>query len=129
MFRVLIDTHVLLWTLTDDNRANGRIRSILDDPEHQIYVSAVSIWEVAIKHIKHPMLMPMEPEVAMQGALDSGFLLLDMSAMHAAESAQIPALHGDPFDRILIAQARTEPMHFLTCDAALKVYSHLVSLL
>jgi len=129
MFRILIDTHIMLWALSGDSRVNGRISGILEDPAHQIYVSAVSIWEIAIKHKKHPTRMLLQPDRAMQGALESGFLLLDMSAIHAAKSAQIPALHGDPFDRLLIAQARTEPMHFLTCDAALKVYGHLVSLL
>lgn len=129
MFRILIDTHILLWALSGDNRVNGKIRGILEDPAHQIFVSAVSIWEITIKHKKHPTRIGLQPDRALQAALDTGFLLLDMSARHAAESAQIPALHGDPFDRLLIAQARTEPMHFLTCDAALKVYGYLVSLL
>jgi PIN domain nuclease of toxin-antitoxin system len=128
MRRLLLDTHIALWAITADSRLGAKTRARLVDPDNQIYVSAASIWEIAIKHQKNPTAMPIGPDIAMQAMSDSGFIWLDISARHAAASAQLPMLHADPFDRMLIAQARTEPLALLTRDAQLAAYSELVIL-
>lgn len=126
--RILLDTHIALWAITGDKRLAASVRTRLRDPANQIYVSAASLWEIAIKHRKNPTVMPIGPDVAVQACGDSGFAWLDISPHHAAASARLPALHADPFDRLLLAQAQQEPMALLTRDAQLATYSELVIL-
>jgi PIN domain nuclease of toxin-antitoxin system len=121
--RVLLDTQLLLWSLADANRLPTRARQIIDAAE--VYVSAVSIWEIAIKaslgKLKadpHQVLSALEP---------TGFLPLPISGEHCACVVDLPPLHRDPFDRLLIAQARTEPMRFLTADTSLRGYGDIVA--
>jgi PIN domain nuclease of toxin-antitoxin system len=126
--RILLDTHVLLWAVTGDPMLGEPTARLLLDPQNQIHVSAASIWEVAIKHRKSPSLMPLSPEVLIDACEESGLQWLDVSAYHARATAQLPPLHGDPFDRMLIAQAIQEPMRLLTRDRQLAAYSELVQL-
>ena len=126
--RILLDTHILLWALTADAALGDQARKMLLDVENQIYVSAASIWEVAIKHRKNPQLMPLGPEILIDACLQSGFQWLDVSAYHARATAALPLLHSDPFDRILVAQAIQEPMRLLTRDHQIAAYSELVQL-
>ena len=126
--RVLIDTHILLWAITDPKRLSKHAESILLDTKNQIYVSAASIWEIAIKHQKSPLLMPIGPDEVIVASIESNFLMLDITAQHAAAVGKLPLHHADPFDRLLIAQAQCEPLTLLTNDAALAQYSELVIL-
>jgi PIN domain nuclease of toxin-antitoxin system len=121
--RVLLDTQLLLWSLADATRLPTKARQIIDAAE--VYVSAVSIWEIAIKvslgKLKadpHQVLSALEP---------TGFLSLPISGEHCACVMDLPPLHRDPFDRLLIAQATTEPMRFVTADASLGAYGDLVT--
>lgn len=127
--RILLDTHILLWAVTEDAVLGAPASQMLLDPNHQIYVSAASIWEVAIKHRKSPKIMPIAPNVLIDACVESGFRWLDVSVYHARASAELPLLHSDPFDRLLIAQAMQEPMRLLTRDQQLAAYSELVQLI
>lgn len=126
--RILLDTHLALWAVTADPQLGAMAQSMLLDTNSQVFVSAATIWEVAIKHRKHPLVMPMAPQVLIDACIESGFQLLAISAQHAHATALLPLLHTDPFDRLLIAQALHEPLVLLTRDAQVARYSPLIKL-
>lgn len=124
--RLLLDTHIFLWCIKDDRQLSRIVKSkILQATD--VYVSSASIWEAAIK-IK---LKKLDADLnhLIEEITGSGFLELPITARHAAAVAQLPDIHRDPFDRILVAQAICEPLTFLTADAILKDYSELVELI
>ena len=126
--KVLPDTHILIWTLLDDARLSRKARDIMLAGESEVCFSTVSIWEIAIKHAAHPGHTEVSGRELARYCLDSGFspLVLRIGHVHALEtltrSADAPP-HSDPFDRILIAQAKAENMLFLTHDARLPHYN------
>ena len=123
--RILLDTHLFLWCIKDDRRLSKTTRSkILNATD--VYISSASIWEASIKIT----LNKLDVDVAdmVEAISQSGFCELPITALHAAAVLRLPNLHKDPFDRILIAQAISEPLTFLTADAQLKAYSELVDL-
>lgn len=123
--RLLLDTHIFLWCIKGDAKLSKQIRSkILHASE--VYVSSASIWEATIK-ITLKKLHGNIDEIV-EAIAESGFLELPITASHAAAVAKLPAIQRDPFDRILIAQALSEPLTFLTADTHLKNYSELVEL-
>jgi PIN domain nuclease of toxin-antitoxin system len=121
--RVLLDTQLLLWSLADLTRLSTRARQIIDAAE--VYVSAASIWEVAIKASLGKLNA--DPRQVLSALEPTGFLSLPISGEHCACVVELPPLHRDPFDRLLIAQATTEPMRFLTADASLRAYGDIVT--
>lgn len=123
--RLLLDTHLFLWSVTDSPRLSAETRSSILGAD-EVYVSAVSIWEVAIKAGLGKIQGDVRQLAEAIGA--SGFVSLPMTALHAAAVAELPPHHRDPFDRLLVAQAMTEPLILLTADAALLEYSDLVRL-
>lgn len=123
--RVLLDTHLLLWALTDPRRLPVAFRRELDAAE--VYVSAASIWEIAIKRAIGKIHF--EPSTVLEALEPAGFKSLAITGAHAAAVAQLPMIHKDPFDRLLIAQARTEPMQLVTNDTVLTGYGQSVRLL
>lgn len=124
--RVLLDTHVLIWALAEPGKLASEIRLIMEDPENEILFSAASIWEIAIKAQISRIDFSLQPNDIAQAAVDSGFAELPVRAASAALVAQLPLHHRDPFDRLLIAQAISEPVRFFTVDAMLARYSELV---
>jgi PIN domain nuclease of toxin-antitoxin system len=124
--RYLLDTHIFLWCVKDDKRLNKQIRSKISNAT-AVYVSSASIWESAIK-VK---LGKLEADIdqLLEAISGSGFYELPITASHAAAVSHLNEIHRDPFDRILIAQAMSEPLTFLTADAKLKDYSELVELI
>ena len=120
--RVLLDTHIVLWALTDDRRLTEKARELIIDPGNTVHVSAACVWEIAIKHGLGRGNMPIGPEPAMAWCLESGYRMLSVSAEHAAAVHTLPAHHQDPFDRIMVAQALREPMRLLTHDAQVARY-------
>ena len=122
--RVLLDTHILLWWLMDDRRLPKDAEQIIKDPDNAIFVSAASIWEVAIK----AALGQIEADpLAIQSAIEpSGFTELPITGKHAAQVAKLPSHHRDPFDRMLVAQSLAEPMRLLTSDTLLAKYGDMV---
>ena len=123
--RLLLDTQLFLWSVADSPRLSAEARrSILSADE--VYVSAASIWETAIKAGLGKIQGDMAQLAEAIGG--SGFVELPVTALHAARVAELPSHHRDPFDRLLLAQAMTEPLVLLTADAALLPYSDLVRL-
>jgi PIN domain nuclease of toxin-antitoxin system len=121
--RLLLDTQVYIWFLADSRKLSRKARSSIGDAE-QVFVSAASVWEAAVKSALGKLDVKSDDLVAGIGA--SGFIELPVSARHGAGVANLPPHHRDPFDRLLVAQAVYEPLHFLTADAALARYSGLV---
>ena len=121
--RLLLDTRIALWAITDDRRLAAAARDLILDPEHVVVVSAANVWEIAIKHALAKVDMPVAGSQAMSFFREAGYELLPISAQHAAAVEALPPLHRDPFDRIIVAQALHEPMRLVTHDAAVKAYS------
>ena len=122
--RLLLDTHILLWCLGEDSALSRQARLLIVDSTNQIYISSISLWEVAIKAYIGKIVADVNEIRA--AAVASGFLSLPFTLEHAAAVAQLPAHHRDPFDRALIAQARSEPLRLLTHDRALVAYGEAV---
>ena len=118
--RLLLDTHVLLWWLADDRRLGRRTRQIIADPNNAIFVSAASIWEIAIK--AGLGRLKVDVDVLTSGLEVNGLTPLPIAAAHAAGVFHLPLLHRDPFDRMLIAQARTEKLQLVTRDPQFAEY-------
>lgn len=122
MSRLLLDTHVMLWALSAPERIPIEVRERLEDPGTTVLVSAASLWEIAIKAaLGRPGFSVEIAEVA--SAIETaGFEALPITPQHAVAVSALPPLHRDPFDRMLIAQAIAEPLHFVTCDRNLSEY-------
>jgi len=120
---VLLDTRVALWAITDSPRLTARARELILLPSSAVWVSAASIWEIAIKNSLGRGDMPITAEAALGYFQASGYRLLPVEPEHAAAVADLPNHHADPFDRILVAQALTVPMRLLTADAVVGRYS------
>lgn len=122
---LLLDTQVFLWFVTDSPRLSTPARERIAAAD-SVHVSSASLWEAAIK-VGLGKLQADLPELV--SAIEaSGFLELPVRARHAIRVATLPALHRDPFDRLLVAQAQEEPLHLLTADPQLAAYSPLVVL-
>lgn len=123
--RLLLDTHIFLWAVAGSPLLKSPVRHVIEEAD-EVYVSAASIWEVAIK----ARLGKIEADPhALSAAIEaSGFLELPVSAAHAAGVAALELHHNDPFDRLLIAQAVHEPLKLLTADELLAMYSDVVVL-
>jgi PIN domain nuclease of toxin-antitoxin system len=120
---LLLDTHVALWAITDSPRLSARARELICAPKTQVWVSAASVWEIAIKHSLGRGDMPVSAKQASSYFTESGYQLLAVEAEHSAAVEELPAHHQDPFDRILVAQALVEPMRLLTHDTWVAKYS------
>jgi len=127
--RFLLDTHILLWVLGDPAKLSRTARHNILDPSNEVWFSAASIWEIAIKSQLRRTDFKANPEEVARAATESGLDELPVRAHHAALTARLPAHHRDPFDRLLVAQAMAEPARLLTADAALRRYSELVVVL
>lgn len=121
--RLLLDTNVLLWTLAGSSRI-AAVRDLILSDETEVYVSAASWWEIVIK----ASLGKLDANITelRQAAVESGFVELSITGLHAEMLKNLPMLHRDPFDRMIVTQAITEPMRLLTGDALLAGYGELV---
>ena len=119
--RLLLDTHVLLWWVVGDPRIES-IKNIVEDPANEVFYSAASVWEIAIKNAIGRL--PVPPGEAMCEFEKAGFTELEVTAAHAAATAELPFRedHRDPFDRMLIAQAIQEQMDLITADRKFSGY-------
>ncbi len=120
MRRLLLDTHVVLWWLSDDQRLGHEARRLIANPGNHVAVSAASVWEMAIRSSIGKLSVPDGLEEAI---LECGFKPLAITMEHAARVGELPLLHRDPFDRMLIAQAQIEGLELLTADAGLRAYA------
>lgn len=124
--RILLDTHVLLWALIEPDRLNAEIRASLEDTGNEVLFSAASVWELAIKAGLGRAGFQVSPGEIVDAARASGFVELPVRSEAALKVAALPHHHRDPFDRLLVAQALTEPAALYTADRQLGAYSELV---
>ena len=120
---LLLDTHVALWAITDSDRLSRTARELITADRAVVWVSVVSLWEIAIKHSLGRGDMPVSAKAAAGYFRASGFRVLAIQAEHTMGIEDLPDIHADPFDRLLVAQALAEPMRLLTHDALVARYS------
>lgn len=126
---ILLDTNVLVWILTAPEKLPEHVERTLADTRNKVLFSTINIWEIAIKFALNRADFRLPPLEALQAARDSGFTELPFDSVVAASVADLPPHHhGDPFDRLLLAQALSIPAHLYTTDRTLAAYSELVTL-
>ncbi len=117
--RLLLDTHAFVWWDAKDSRLPDRMREAIASTENQVFVSAVSVWEIAIKRASGKLIF----KGSISKAIDAhGFQALPISVAHAEWAGSLEPIHQDPFDRMLIAQANLEGMSLVTVDAQILSY-------
>jgi len=121
--RLLLDTHIALWAITDSPRLSSRARQLILDPANSIHVSTASVWEIAIKHMLGRGDMPVSSTQASAYFRAAGYIELAIVDAHILTLETLPPYHADPFDRLLVAQALAEPLRLLTHDALVSQYS------
>jgi PIN domain nuclease of toxin-antitoxin system len=123
---LLLDTHIALWAVEDNPRLPAHARALLLAPGVRAHVSVASLWEIAIKHAlgrRGAKAMPMSAAQAQSFFVETGFIILPIKAEHVVTVESLERHHEDPFDRLLIATALTEPLRLVTHDATLSAYS------
>lgn len=121
--KLLLDTHLLLWAASDPRRLSSSAAALLEAPENELFFSAASLWEIAIKNSLGREDFQVDPRLLRRGLLDNGYCELPVTGEHAVVLDQLPAIHKAPFDRILVAQAITEAVTLLTADPVVAQYS------
>ncbi len=121
--RLLLDTHSFLWFITNDSKLSATAKGLISDPNNGILVSPASHWETAIKVSigKYPLSVPFETFIT-QGMADNGFIVLPIEPKHTALLTTLPFHHRDPFDRLLVAQAKVESIPIVNDDSMLDAY-------
>lgn len=122
MSRFLVDTQLLLWNVYGSRQLPARVARLFRDGRHEFFYSAASLWEIAIKASRGREDFAADTAAVRDALEENGFLELAIAAHHAVAVGGLPPIHGDPFDRMLIAQANAEPMAFLTADRRLAAY-------
>lgn len=120
--KYLLDTHLLLWAALSPQRLSKQATDLIVDPEHELYFSPVGPWEVAIKNSLGRPDFQVDPHLLRRGLRDNGYIELPILGQHAVAVANLPPIHRDPFDRMLVAQATVEGMTLLTSDETVASY-------
>lgn len=120
--RLLLDTHLLLWTVGPDERLSSDARELIGAPDNQPLFSIASLWEAAIKQGLRRKDFQVDLRLLRRGLLDHGFEQLSITAEHTLAVADLPPLHRDPFDRMLVAQSIVEGIILLTADPVVAQY-------
>ena len=118
----LLDTHVLLWAASTPERLPADVRTLIENPETELVFSAASLWEVAIKSGLGRADFSVDPRLLHRELLENDYTELAVTGAHAAVVDLLPPIHRDPFDRILVAQARAEGITLLTADEVVGRY-------
>ena len=118
---LLLDTHIALWALADHPNLSKKAKGLITDPDNTIYFSSVSVWEILLNHDSPSNNLTLTPADFVQYCEDAGYIPLNMKPEHVItasklEASTIDKQHSDPFDRLLLAQAKTENLVFLTHD-------------
>ena len=123
--KILLDTQVAIWALTDTKRLSAQAIALIGDETNDVFVSAVSVWEIAIKFAlqKRTGAPPFSGAVALDAFLAAGYRMLNVTPQHAAAVETLPNLHADPFDRMLIAQATVEGLALVSSDRNIARYA------
>ena len=120
--KLLLDTHLLLWAAGSPNLLPEQARQMLEDMQNQLYFSAASLWEIAIKRGLGRDDFQVDARVLRRGLLDNGYNEIPIGSDHAVFIESLPPIHKDPFDRILVAQANVEGITLLTADTLVAKY-------
>ena len=120
--KLLLDTHLLLWAAGQPEKLSTAALALIEAPENQLLFSAASLWEIAIKAGLGREDFVIEPGLIRRGLLDNGYEELPVSSAHAVALTGLPAIHKDPFDRILVAQAQVEGIMLATSDDTVSQY-------
>ncbi len=118
----LLDTHLLVWAANQPQRLSRAATEAIADPSNDLYFSTISIWEVAIKQNLGRRSFAIDAEVLRNGLLANGLIEIPLTSDHALATLNLPPIHQDPFDRILIAQAISEKITLLTSDSKIAQY-------
>ncbi|GHU06618.1 twitching motility protein PilT [Betaproteobacteria bacterium] len=121
--KFLLDTHLLIWAVTEDRRLSVRALDLITDTRNEIFFSVLSLWEIAIKRGQNRADFLYEPRAVRRALLDNGYQELPILSQHVVDIDNLPPIHKDPFDRLLIAQAMAEGITLLTADATVAQYS------
>ena len=124
--KVLLDTHLLLWAAEGSERLPARAREIIDDPDNELFFSSASLWEVAIKYGRGRSDFLVDPRLLQRRLLGNRYNEIAVTGEHAVAVNDLPPLHRDPFDRILIAQSVVEGIMLLTADPVVARYTGLI---
>jgi len=120
--KLLLDTHILLWSVSQSKRLSPAARKLIKDPDNELFFSAASLWEIAIKKALGREDFRVEPRLLRRNLVENGYTELPITGEHAVNVDGFPRLHKDPFDRLLLAQAHTEGITLITADAQLAGY-------
>lgn len=115
----LIDTHIFIWLMENNKKVSPKIKTLLQNPSANVFISIASIWEMVIKQTKGQLKIPKDIE---GGIESSGFVILPIEISHVLETGKLPLHHKDPFDRILISQVLVEDLTLITADPKIWKY-------
>ena len=120
--KLLLDTHILLWAAQGAEQLSSKAKALIEDPENQLYFSATSLWEIAIKNKLGRADFKVDLAVLRRNLLDNGFEEIAINSAHIIGVDALPNIHKDPFDRMLIAQTVVEGVTLMTADSAVAEY-------
>lgn len=121
--RVLVDAHAVMWATLDDDRLPSGVRSLIADGRTRVVVSVATTWELMVKALAGRLRLPEPPEDFFRGLIDAfDYEVLPVEQRHVDALPELPDIHGDPFDRMLVAQAIVEGLEIVTGDAAIRAY-------
>lgn len=120
---LLLDTHTFLWFAAGDTRLSARARRAMEAPDAELFLSVVSVWEIAIKSSLGRLSLPLPLNEYIAEKCNQGFRILLIDWTHAAAVEKMPFHHRDPFDRLLAAQAELEAMPLLSADPVFRDYN------
>lgn len=120
--KLLLDTHLLIWAADGIERVPPNLRTVMTEPENQLLFSVVSLWEIAIKNGLNRPDFQVNARMLRRGLIDNGYIELPILSEHVLAVDTLSALHKDPFDRLLIAQAKVEGITLLSNDATVMQY-------
>jgi PIN domain nuclease of toxin-antitoxin system len=120
--KLLLDTHLLLWAAVEPQRLTKPARALLENPDNELLFSAISLWEVAIKNSLGRPDFHLDARLLRRGLLDNGYTELPVTSEHTVATNDLPQIHKDPFDRLLVAQAIVEGILLLTVDPLVAKY-------
>jgi PIN domain nuclease of toxin-antitoxin system len=120
--KLLLDTHLLLWSAGQPERLSKEARALIEAPENELFFSSASLWEVVIKRGLGREDFKVDARLLRRGLLDNGYSELPIGSEHVVAVENLPAIHKDPFDRVLVAQAQVEGITLLTADPTVAEY-------
>ena len=125
--RILLDTHIAVWAVLNAPKLPDKARQMILDEENEIFYSTASVWEITIKHMLHPDKIRMSGNILEKGCEDNGYIVLPIlndhvSYLETLHRPQNAPKHNDPFDRIMVPQAKAEKLMFLTHDSLIPYY-------